>query len=120
MILACPLFMIMLYTPFPRAWWFMGTAVFLLFLNTGPSNTALVNVALPKVRATAFAFNILVIHALGDVLAFPTLGYIAGHTDWKVAFTVVSAIMLLSGLIWLAGMKFLGPDTLRVERAASV
>ena len=120
MILACPLFMIMLYTPFPRAWWFMGAAVFLLFLNTGPSNTALVNVALPKVRATAFAFNILVIHALGDVLAFPTLGYIAGHTDWKVAFTVVSAIMLLSGLIWLAGMKFLGPDTLRVERAASV
>jgi hypothetical protein len=34
------------------------------------------NVALPKIRATAFALNILIIHALGDVLAFPTLGFI--------------------------------------------
>ena len=119
MVLACPFFILMLYTPFPRAWWYMGAAVFLLFLNTGPSNTALVNVALPKVRATAFALNILIIHALGDVLAFPTIGYIAGHANWSVAFLFVSAIMLLSGIIWLAAMKFLPADTAAVERATS-
>lgn len=119
MVLACPLFIIMLYTPFPRAWWFMGSAVFLLFLNTGPSNTALANVSLPKVRATAFALNILVIHALGDVLAFPALGYIAGHTNWRVAFIFVSVIMLASGIIWLAGMKYLPADTDAVEKAAA-
>jgi len=119
MILACPLFIAMLYTPFPQAWWFMGSAVFLLFLNTGPSNTALANVSLPKVRATAFALNILVIHALGDVLAFPTLGYIAGHTNWTVAFLFVSGIMLVSGLIWLAGMKFLPAETAAVEKASA-
>lgn len=120
MLLACPVFVAMLFIPFPQAWWLLGASVFFLFLNTGPSNTALANVALPKVRATAFALNILVIHALGDVLAFPTIGYIAGHTDWNIAFLFVSGIMLLSGIIWLAAMKFLAPDTLRVEREAPV
>ena len=86
----------------------MGASVFFMFLNTGPSNTALANVALPKVRATAFALNILVIHALGDVLAFPTIGYIAGHTNRTIAFLFVSGMMLVSGLLWLIGMKFLG------------
>jgi len=110
----------MLFIPFPQAWWLMGASVFFMFLNTGPSNTALANVALPKVRATAFALNILVIHALGDVLAFPTIGYIAGHANWTIAFLFVSGMMLVSGLLWLIGMKSLGADTLRVEREAAV
>ncbi len=119
MIAACPLFIMVLYTPFPRAWWFMGASVFFLFLNTGPSNTALANVSLPKVRATAFALNILVIHALGDVLAFPSIGYIAGHASWTIAFLFVSGIMLVSGIIWLAGMKSLPADTAAVDKASS-
>ena len=119
MVIAFPLFAAMLYTPFPYAWLLMFASVFFLFLNTGPSNTALANVALPKVRATAFALNILVIHALGDVLAFPTIGYVAGHTDWTTAFLFVSFVMLLSGVIWLAGMKFLAKDTAAVEKASA-
>ena len=118
MVLAFPLFAAMLYTPFPYAWLLMFSSVFFLFLNTGPSNTALANVALPKVRATAFALNILVIHALGDVLAFPTIGYVAGHTDWTTAFLLVSLVMLLSGVIWLYGMKYLAKDTAAVENAS--
>ena len=93
----------------------MFGAVFFGFLNTGPSNTALANVALPNVRATAFAFNILVIHALGDALAFPAIGYISGHTNMNIGFLVISGMMLVSGLLWLIGMKFLDPDTARVE-----
>ena len=68
------------------------------FLNTGPSNTALANVTFPSVRATAFALNILVIHALGDALAFPTIGYISGHTNMNIGFLVISGMMLVSGL----------------------
>lgn len=119
MIAACPLFIAMLYMPFPAAWIFMFASVFFMFLNTGPSNTALVNVSHPKVRGTAFAVNILIIHALGDVLAFPTIGYVAGHTDWTTAFLLVSGVMLLSGIIWLAGAKFLPKDTAAVENAAA-
>jgi hypothetical protein len=96
----------------------MFGSVFFLFLNTGPSNTALANVSMPEVRATAFAFNILVIHAFGDVLAFPSLGYIAGHTNWTVAFIALSGVMLLGGIFWLLGTKYLAADTAAVEAAS--
>jgi hypothetical protein len=67
------------------------------------------------VRATAFALNILVIHALGDAIAFPAIGYISGHTSMNTGFLVISGMMLISGLVWLTGIKYLGPDTARVE-----
>ncbi len=85
MLIACPFFVATLYTPFPAAWLPMFFAIFFLFVNTGPSNTALANVALPAVRATAFAVNILVIHALGDVQAFWLLGYIGGQVESQTA-----------------------------------
>src|SRR6266478_6744686 len=96
MVVAFPLFVVFLFTPFPAAWFLMFASVFFLFLNTGPSNTALANVSLPKVRATAFALNILVLHTLGDVPAFPAIGYVAGHSNWTIAFLFVSGMMLLS------------------------
>src|ERR1700675_82150 len=111
MLIACPIFVAVLYIPFPAAWVAMFLAIFFLFLNTGPSNTALANVSLPAVRATAFAMNILVIHALGDVQAFWLLGYIGGHTNMHVAFLFVSGIIFLSGLAWLIGVKYLPADT---------
>jgi MFS family permease len=119
MVIACPAFIATLYIPFPAAWVAMFFAIFFLFLNTGPSNTALANVSLPAVRATAFAINILVIHALGDVQAFWMLGYIGGHTNMHVAFLFVSGIMLASGLVWLSGVKYLAADTAAVEAVTS-
>jgi MFS transporter, Spinster family, sphingosine-1-phosphate transporter len=119
MLMACPLFIVTLYIPFPAAWITMFLAIFFLFLNTGPSNTALANVSLPAVRATAFAANIFVIHALGDVQAFWLLGYIGGHTNMHVAFLFVSAIILASGFAWLIGVKYLPADTAAVETAGA-
>ena len=115
MLIACPFFLVTLYTPFPAAWVPMFFAIFFLFLNTGPSNTALANVSLPAVRATAFAVSILVVHALGDVQAFWLLGYIGGHANMHVAFLFVSGIIFLSGVVWLIGVKYLGADTAAVE-----
>jgi len=117
MLIACPIFVVTLYIPFPAAWITMFLAIFFLFLNTGPSNTALANVSLPPVRATAFAVNILVVHALGDVQAFWLLGYIGGHTNMHLAFLFVSGIIFASGLIWLLGVKYLPADTAAVEDA---
>jgi MFS family permease len=119
MLIACPFFIVSLYIPFPGAWIAMFIAIFLLFLNTGPSNTALANVSLPAVRATAFAVNIFVIHALGDVQAFWLLGYIGGHSNIRIAFLFVSAIIFASGLAWIFGAKYLAADTARVEAATS-
>ena len=115
MLIACPFFIATLYIPFPVAWISMFVAIFFLFLNTGPSNTALANVSLPAVRATAFAVNIFVIHALGDVQAFWLLGYIGGHTNMHVAFLFVSGMIFASGLAWLIGAKYLPADTAAVE-----
>jgi MFS transporter, Spinster family, sphingosine-1-phosphate transporter len=115
MLFAFPLLVAMLYTPFPLAWVLLFGAVFFVFLNTGPSNAALANVAASKIRATAFAVNILIIHALGDAISPPLLGAVAGHFDMNVAFLVISGAMLLSGVIWLFGMKYLAADTAAVE-----
>ena len=115
MLIAGPFFIATLYIPFPAAWIPMFVAIFFLFLNTGPSNTALANVSLPAVRATAFAVNIFVIHALGDVQAFWLLGYIGGHTNMHVAFLFVSGMIFASGLAWLIGAKYLPADTAAVE-----
>jgi MFS family permease len=117
MLIGCPFFVLSLYVPFPTAWIFMFVAIFFFFLNTGPSNTALANVSLPAVRATAFAINIFFIHALGDVQAFWMLGYIGGHANMHVAFLVVSGVMLAAGLVWLSAAKFLPADTAAVEAA---
>jgi MFS transporter, Spinster family, sphingosine-1-phosphate transporter len=117
MLIACPFFIVSLYVPFPSAWIPMFLAIFFLFLNTGPSNTALANVSLPAVRATAFAANIFIIHAFGDVQAFWLLGYIGGHTNMHVAFLFVSGIIFLSGFAWLVGARYLPADTAAVERS---
>ena len=118
MLLAFPLFIATLFLPFPTAWITLFLAVFFVFLNTGPSNAALANVAPAKVRATAFALNILIIHALGDAISPPILGYVAGRSDMNVSFFVVSFAMLVSGVVWLLGMKYLAADTAAAERAA--
>lgn len=107
-----------LYAPFPLAWMFVFLAVFCLFFHTGPSNTALANVTQPSVRATAFALNIFVIHAAGDAISPPLMGWIAGRWQMNRAFLLVSAGMLMAGMFWLAGARFLGRDTARASGGA--
>ncbi|HEY1769706.1 MAG TPA: MFS transporter [Chthoniobacterales bacterium] len=119
MLLACPFFVAALYLPFPKAWGAMFVAIFFLFLNTGPSNTAIANVSRPAVRAMAFALNIFVIHILGDLLAFPSIGFVGGHSNIRVAFLFVTGVMALSGVLWLAGMRFLPADTAAVGEGAT-
>ena len=118
MLIAFPFVLAMLFLPFPLAWGAIFFAVFFLFLNTGPANTALANVTHPSIRSSGFALNILIIHALGDAISPPLIGAVAGHTNMNVAFGVVSATVLLSGVLWLFGMKHLPGDTAAVELAA--
>jgi MFS transporter, Spinster family, sphingosine-1-phosphate transporter len=107
-----------LMTPFPYAWLFVFLAVFCLFFNTGPTNTILANVTHPAVRASAFALNILIIHLFGDALSPPLMGLISrlfssspDQPNFAAGFVVVSALMLLGGLAWLWGARYLERDT---------
>jgi MFS family permease len=115
LIVGFPMVLGVLYAPFPAAWVFMFFAVFCLFFNTGPTNTILANVTHPSVRASAFALNILIIHALGDAISPPIIGYIADKSSLHAGFVVVSAAMLIGGVFWLMGMKFLQRDMARAE-----
>ncbi len=119
MLFAFPATMLMLKTPFPAAWVLVFLAEFFLFFNTGPANAALANVTSPAVRSTAFALNILMIHALGDAISPPLIGWIAGQTSMNTAFLLVSAMMVLASAFWLIGTRYLGRDTAAVEQATA-
>ena len=113
MLLGFPATLAMLWVPFPYAWGCIFLAVFFLFMNIGPSNTALANVTPPAMRASAFAANIFVIHALGDVPAPPLMGWITDRSggNWNTSFILVSVVMLLAGAIWLMSTRSLVKDT---------
>jgi hypothetical protein len=95
-------------------WVCIFMACFALFFNTGPTNTILANVTHPQIRASAFALNIFLIHALGDAVSPAIIGGIADHWSLQAGFLAVSAFVFLGGLLWLWGMRYLERDTARV------
>ena len=107
----------MLYIRFPGAWVCIFFAVFFLFFNTGPTNTALANVTSPNIRSTAFALNIFVIHLLGDMASPPLIGAIRDRWNMNVAFFLVSLTILFAGVFWFWGAKYLAGDTAKIEAA---
>lgn len=111
---AFPFILALLYFPFPLAWVFAFLAVFGLFLYTGPAFTLLANVTSSTIRATAFAVNILVIHALGDAISPAILGGIADASDLHTAFLSTSTLVLVGGGLWLYGMRHEAGDTAKV------
>jgi MFS family permease len=113
MLVGFPFSIAMLFVPFPWAWIFIFLACFCLFFNTGPTNTILANVTHPAMRASAFALNILIIHALGDVISPLVIGAISDATDknMNIAFFCVSVTVFVGGLFWLWGARYLERDT---------
>jgi MFS family permease len=111
MLVAFPLILLVLWLPFPWAWVFIFLAVFFIFFNTGPTNTILANVTHPSIRSTAFAVNIFIIHVLGDASSPFIMGWIADRSSMDVALATVSVIVLVGGVLWLWGARYLGRDT---------
>ncbi|TAK94758.1 MAG: MFS transporter [Verrucomicrobia bacterium] len=106
-----PLFLAVLYVPFPLAWVFIFLACFCLFFNTGPTNTILANVTHPAMRAQAFALNILLIHSLGDVISPLIIGIVSDKWNMNVAFLLVGVMFVVSGIFWALGARHLKRDT---------
>ena len=89
----------------------MFAAVFFIFINTGPTNAILANVVHPVMRPAGFALNILVMHALGDVISPPIIGAISGRWGKPAGFEVVAVFLGIGGLLWLWGARHLDRDT---------
>jgi MFS family permease len=110
LLIAFAAFLLLIICPFPTAWILVFIGEFALFFNTGPSNTILANVTPPAIRARAFAINIFIIHALGDAASPYLIGLVADHASMNLAFAMVSFLMLVGGIFWLMGMKYLAND----------
>ena len=73
----------------------------LIFISTGPVNSALINVVEPDRRATAVALSILTIHLLGDVPSPPLIGLVSDQSSLGRALLILPVAFGVSGLIWI-------------------
>jgi hypothetical protein len=87
----------------------MFAAEFLLLLNTGPLNAAVINSVGPHVRAMALAVNIFIFHLLGDVPSAYLIGWMSDHYSLRLAFVAPVIAICLSSAILFYGMKFAPP-----------
>jgi MFS family permease len=99
----------------------IGIGLTLALLNYGPSNAIIINVTVPKIRAAAFALNILIIHLLGDIPSPYAMGAVsdlarpdATETGkqlglfWGLSITIPA--MVASGVFFCLGAKHLEAD----------
>jgi hypothetical protein len=71
-----------------------------VFAATAPINSAILASVPGKMAATAFALSIFLIHALGDVISPPLVGYFADHMPMPRAMLILVLALGLSGIIW--------------------
>jgi len=81
-------------------------AEFLLLLNTGPLNAAVINSVGAHIRAAALAVNILVLHLLGDVPSASLIGYMSDRYSQQSAFIAPVVAIAPSSAILFYGMNF--------------
>jgi predicted MFS family arabinose efflux permease len=87
----------------------------LIFLNTGPLNAIIANVSRAEVRATAYALNIFVIHALGDAISPTIVGMVSDRVGLASAFWIAPASLALAALFCFWGMRHLAQDMTRIR-----
>jgi predicted MFS family arabinose efflux permease len=99
-----------------RTW--VLAAIFLaevfIFLNTGPLNAITANVSRPGVRATAYAANIVVIHALGDAISPAVVGVVSDRIGLAAAFWIAPGALALAAVFCFWGMRYFVADTARL------
>ncbi|MFP2931006.1 spinster family MFS transporter [Pyxidicoccus sp. 3LG] len=83
----------------------IAVAQFLIFLNSGPINAAIVNCVPPAFRAFAMGLNVLFIHMLGDAISPTLIGSIADAASLHTAIEVNALPVLLGGLALMVGAK---------------
>ena len=103
-----------------RTW--VLAAIFLaevfIFLNTGPLNAIIANVSRSQVRATAYAVNIFVIHALGDAISPALVGVVSDQVGLAAAFWIAPGALALAALFCFWGMRTYAEDAERVKEKA--
>jgi MFS family permease len=76
-------------------------AEILIFMSTGPVNSAIINAVAPAERATALGMSVFIMHFLGDIPSPPIIGKISDATSLEHAFLIVPVAIVIAGLIWM-------------------
>jgi MFS transporter, Spinster family, sphingosine-1-phosphate transporter len=72
----------------------------LIFMSTGPINSAIVNVVSPLERATAVGLSVFVMHFLGDIPSPALIGALSDASSLGRGILIVTVAILAAGLIW--------------------
>ena len=72
----------------------------LIFMCTGPVNSAILNAVSPLERAAAVGFSVFVMHFLGDIPSPPLIGALSDASSLEKGVLVVPVAIAISGLIW--------------------
>jgi MFS transporter, Spinster family, sphingosine-1-phosphate transporter len=80
-------------------------AELLLFMSTGPINSAIVNLVSPAERASALALSMFTIHLLGDVPSPTLIGWLSDISSLGQAVMIVPVAVVISGIIWLVSAR---------------
>ena len=115
LIASLPFTALAILSPHPAIFWpAMGITLFLLFLNTGPLYAVISNVLPATLRGQGFAINTVSIHLLGDVISPPLIGSLSDHVGLKWPVFGAGALLVVAGLVLLAGRPALERDLARV------
>jgi len=83
----------------------LGLAMFCIFLGTGPLNAAIVNAVPAAVRATAIAFELFLIHALGDTPSPRLIGMVSDHLGLATGLGLTLVTMLIAAVLLFVGAR---------------
>lgn len=72
----------------------------LIFMCTGPVNSAILNCVSPAQRATAVGLSVFVMHFLGDIPSPMLIGALSDASSLERAFLIIPVAVAISGIIW--------------------
>jgi MFS family permease len=79
----------------------IAIAEVLIFMSTGPVNSAIINAVKPGERATAVGLSVLVMHLVGDIPSPPLIGIVSDHYSLERAFMLVPLAIVIAACIWM-------------------
>jgi MFS transporter, Spinster family, sphingosine-1-phosphate transporter len=118
LVLSLPFTLLAVLAADPAIFWSgMFITLLLLFLNVGPLNAAMTNVLPPELRARGFAVYTVIMHLLGDALSPTLIGLASDAVGLRMPVLVTGLLLVVAGLILLAGRQTLTRDLQTAEAA---
>jgi predicted MFS family arabinose efflux permease len=83
----------------------LAVAMFLIFLGTGPLNAAIINAVPAAVRSSAIAFELFLIHALGDTPSPKLIGIVSDHSTLSTGLGLTLITLVIAGILLFFGAR---------------